>query len=141
MEFTTKGREFVSTCVLFFNLYSIRLISFIIDILRPLRNEILDHSISKGWLVTRKMSQSVRDIFRDSRDNIVPYYSQNIRLKIIHYTCCLNLSSVGKRLEKSMQQVGTKAKQIFFLRLLLKICRKHRDSISHIERTVMILQK
>ena len=44
-----KGREFESTCVCFFqNLYSIRLISFIIDVPRPLRNEILDHSISKG---------------------------------------------------------------------------------------------
>ena len=43
-----KGREFESTCVLFFYLYSIRLISFIIDVPRHLRNEILDHSISKG---------------------------------------------------------------------------------------------
>ena len=45
-----KGREFESTCVYFFYLYSIRLISlnFIIDVPRPLRNEILDHSISKG---------------------------------------------------------------------------------------------
>ena len=46
-----KGREFESTCVLFsflfFYLYSIRLISFIIDVPRPLRSEILDHSISK----------------------------------------------------------------------------------------------
>ena len=42
-----KGREFESTCV-FFYLYSIRLISFIIDVPRPLRNESLDHSISKG---------------------------------------------------------------------------------------------
>ena len=41
-----KGREFESTCVLFY-LYLIRLISFIIDVPRPLRNEILDHSISK----------------------------------------------------------------------------------------------
>ena len=32
----------------FFYLYSIRLISFILDVPRPLRNEILDHSISKG---------------------------------------------------------------------------------------------
>ena len=44
----TKGRELESTCVLFFYLYSIRLISFIIDVPPPLRNEILDHSISKG---------------------------------------------------------------------------------------------
>ena len=44
-----KGREFESTCVLyFFYLYSIRLISFIIDVPRTLRNKILDHSISKG---------------------------------------------------------------------------------------------
>ena len=44
-----KGREFESTCVLFlFYLYSIRLISFIIDVPRPLSKEILDHSISKG---------------------------------------------------------------------------------------------
>ena len=47
-----KGREFESTCIFFisfcFYLYSIRLISFIIDVPRPLRNETLDHSISKG---------------------------------------------------------------------------------------------
>ena len=43
-----KGHEFESTCVLFFYLYSNRLISFIIDVPRSLRNEILDHSISKG---------------------------------------------------------------------------------------------
>ena len=44
-----KGRGFESTCVsVFFYLYSIRLISFILDVPRPLRNEILDHSISKG---------------------------------------------------------------------------------------------
>ena len=43
-----KGREFESTCVCFFYLYLIRLISFIIDKPRPLRNGILDHSISKG---------------------------------------------------------------------------------------------
>ena len=43
-----KGREFESTCVcVFFYLYSIHLISFIIDVPRPLRNGILDHSISK----------------------------------------------------------------------------------------------
>ena len=35
-------------CLYFFYLYSIHLISFIIDASRPLRNEILDHSISKG---------------------------------------------------------------------------------------------
>ena len=49
----------------FFYLYSIRLFSFIIDVPRPLMNETLDHSISKGWCVTCKMSQSVRNIFRD----------------------------------------------------------------------------
>ena len=45
-----KGREFKSTCVCVFsfNLYSIRLISFIIDVQRRLRNEILDHSVSNG---------------------------------------------------------------------------------------------
>ena len=42
-----KCREVDSTCV-FFYLYSFRLISFIIDVPRPLRNEILDDSISKG---------------------------------------------------------------------------------------------
>ena len=52
-------------CVCFFYLYSIRLISLIIDVTRPLRNEILDHYISKGWCVTRKMSQSVQNIFRE----------------------------------------------------------------------------
>ena len=43
-----KGREFESTCVLSFYIYLIRLISFIIDVPRPLRDEILDHSILKG---------------------------------------------------------------------------------------------
>ena len=42
-----KGRDFDSTCVLYFYFYSIRLISFIVDVPRPLRNEIFDHSISK----------------------------------------------------------------------------------------------
>ena len=112
-----------SPCVFFFifYLYLICLISFIIDVPRPLRNEILDHSISKGWCVMRKISQSVRNIFRDSRENIVPYFSQNIRLIIIHHTWCLNLSSVGKRLKKKYAaSLSTKAKQIFFkyLRLL-----------------------
>ena len=96
----------------FFNLYSTSLISFIIDVPRPLRNEILDHSISKGGCVTRKKSQSV---FRESRENIVPYYSQNIWLKIIHYTRCLNLNSVGKTSEGMYAaSLGTMAKQIFF---------------------------
>ena len=101
----------------FFYLYSIRLISFIIDVPRPLRYEILDHSFSKGWYITRKMSQSVRNIFRDSRENIVPYYSQNIRLKIIHFTCCLNLGSVGKRLKKSLQQVLALRQSRYFLNI------------------------
>ena len=48
-----KGREFESTCLcvcffVLFLLHSIRLNSFIIDVPRPLRNEILDHSVSKG---------------------------------------------------------------------------------------------
>ena len=113
----SKGRGFESTCF-FFYIYSIRLISFIIDVPRPLRNEILDHSISKDRCVTRKMRQSVRNIFRDSRENIVPYYSQNIRLKIIHYTCCLNLSSVGKRLKKNMRQaLALRQSRYFFLNI------------------------
>ena len=66
----------------------------------------------------------------------IPYYSQNIRLKIIHYTCCLNLRSVGKRLKKSMQQVLALRQSRYFF----NVCdRKHRDSISHIERTVNVL--
>ena len=87
------------------------------------------------------MSQSVRNIFRDSRENIVPYYSQNIRLKIIHYTCCLNLRSVGKRLKKSMRQILALRQSRYFLNICdyFKICQKHRDSISHIVRTVNVL--
>ena len=100
-----------------FYLYFIRLISFIIDVPRPLRNEILDHSISKCLCVSRKMSHSVRNIFRDSRENIVPYYSKNIRLKIIHYTCCLNLSSVGKCLKIRMQQVLALRQSRYFLNI------------------------
>ena len=62
-----KGHEFESTCVCVcvFYIYSVRLISFVINVPRPLRNEILDHSISKGSCVTRKMSQFARNIFRD----------------------------------------------------------------------------
>ena len=105
----------------FFYLYLIRLISFIIVVPRPLRNEILDHSFSKDWLITLKMSQSVGNISRDSRENIFSCYSQNIRLNIIHYTCCMNWSSE----EISAASIGTKAKQIFFT---LKICQKHIDS-------------
>ena len=43
--------------------------------------------------------------------------------------------------EKCVASLGTKAKQIFFLisAITLKICQKHRDSISHIERTVNVL--
>ena len=86
------------------------------------------------------MSQSVRNIFRDSRENIVPYYSQKIRLKIIHYTCCLDLSLVKTSEEKYAASHGTKAKQIFFnICDNLKKCQKHRDSISHIEHTVNVL--
>ena len=62
-------------------------------------------------------------------------------VKCIHYrpTSCLNLNSVGKLLKKSMQQVlGTKAKQIFLIpAITLKICQKHRDSTSHIERSTV----
>ena len=61
------------------------------------------------------LSQSVQNIFRDSHENIVPYYSQKIRLKINHYTCCLNFSSVGKRLKKSMQQVLALRQSRYFL--------------------------
>ena len=88
------------------------------------------------------MSQSVKNIFRDSRENILPYYSQNIRLKIIHYTCCLNLSSMGKRLKKSMRQVLALRQSRFFLNIcdyFKKICQKHRDSFLNIERTVNVL--
>ena len=40
----------------------------------------------------------------------------------------------------SEEKYAAKAKQIFFkyLRLLWKICQKHRDSISHIERAVNV---
>ena len=127
----------------FFSLFD-SLISFIIDVPRPLRNEILDHCISKGCHITSKMSQSVRNIFIDSREYIFPYYSQNIRLKIIHYTCCLTLSSVGKRLKKSMKQVLALRQSRYFLNIceyFKKICQTHRDSISHIERTVNVLDE
>ena len=58
-------------------------------------------------------------------------------VKCIHYTSCLNLSSVGKRLKKSMQQVLALRQNRFDY--LKKICQKHRDSTSHIERTVNVL--
>ena len=43
--------------------------------------------------------------------------------------------------EKYAASLGTKAKQIFFkyLRLFKEICQKHRNSISHIVRTVNVL--
>ena len=51
------------------------------------------------------------------------------------------LSSVGKRLKKSMQQVLALRQSRFFLisAITLKICQKHRDSTSHTERTVNVL--
>ena len=67
------------------------------------------------------MSQSVRNIFRDSRENIVPYYSQNLRL-ITHMLFELKFSGKTSE-EKYAASLGTKTKQIFFfkyLRLLLK---------------------
>ena len=97
----------------FFYLYSIRLISFIIDVPQPLRNEILDHYISKGWCVTRKMSQSVRNIFIDYWKILFHIIAKHM-VKCIHYTSCLNLSSVGKRLKKSMQQVLALRQNRFF---------------------------
>ena len=44
--------------------------------------------------------------------------------------------------EKYAASLGTKAKQIFFLNIcdyFKKICQKHRDSTSHIKRTVNVL--
>ena len=52
------------------------------------------------------------------------------------------LSSVGKRLKKNMQQVLALRQNRFFLNIcdyFKKICQKHRDSTSHIERTVNVL--
>ena len=52
---------------------------------------------------------------------------------------------MGKRLKKSMQQdkiLALRQSRYFFLKIsaiTLKICQKHRDSISHIERTVNVL--
>ena len=63
------------------------------------------------------MSQSVRNIFRDSRENIVPYYSQKT---VENYSLYMlfELKSSGKASEeKYVASLGTKAKQIF-----LNIC-------------------
>ena len=49
---------------------------------------------------------------------------------------------MGKRLKKSMQQVWALRQSRCSLNIcdyLKKICQKHRDSISHIERTVNVL--
>ena len=48
---------------------------------------------------------------------------------------------MGKRLKKSIQQVLALRQSRFFLisAITLKICQKHRDSSSHIERTVHVL--
>ena len=86
---------------------------FIRFVLRPLRNEIFDHSISKGWCVTRKMSQSVRNVFRDYWKLLF-----HIIAKTYGFTSCLNLSSVGKRLKKSMQQVLALRQDRFFFKYL-----------------------
>ena len=46
--------------------------------------------------------------------------------------------------EKYEASLGTKAKQIFFLNIcdyFRKVCQKHRDLISHIERTVSVLSE
>ena len=69
-------------------------------------------------------------------ENIVPHYSQNIWLK-----CIFKLKFSGKTSEeKYAASLGTKAKQIFLISAItLKICQKHRDSTSHIERTVNLL--
>ena len=92
-------------CFVFFYLYSIRLISFITAVPRPVRNEILDHSISKGWCVTRKMSQSVRNILGDYWK-----YSQKIWLKCIQYKL-FELKFSGKTSEeKFAASLGTKVK-------------------------------
>ena len=51
---------------------------------------------------------------------------------------------MGKRLKKSMQQVMALRQNRFFykyLRLLKKIYQKHRNSTSHIERTVNVLSE
>ena len=51
---------------------------------------------------------------------------------------------MGKRLKKSMQQVLVLRQSRFFLNIcdyLKKICQEHRDSISHIERTVTFYKK
>ena len=137
-----KGGELESSCVLFLPLFDSFNFIFI-DVPRPLRNEIMDHSISKGSCVTSQMSQSVQNIFRDSRENIFPYYSQNIGLKIIHYTYCLNLSSVGKRLKKSMQQVlALRQSRYFFFKylpLLKKYVKSTEIQFSHMERTANVL--
>ena len=49
---------------------------------------------------------------------------------------------MGKRLKKSMyHDLALRQNRYFFLlsAITLKICQKHRDSISHIERTVNVL--
>ena len=58
-------------------------------------------------------------------------------VKCIHYTSCLNISSVGKRLKKSMQQVLALRQNRFFFKYMR--FQKHRDSTSHIERAVNVL--
>ena len=54
----------------------------------------------------------------------------------------LELKFSGKTSEENYAaSLGTKAKQIFLISAitLKKICQKHRDSTSHIERTVNVL--
>ena len=63
----------------------------------------------------RKMSQSVPNIYRDSGENIVPYYSQNIRVENYSLYMLFELKFSGKTSEEKYEaSLGAKAKQIFF---------------------------
>ena len=74
------------------------------------------------------MSQCVRNIFSDSRENYLLY---------------MLFKFSGKTSEENYAaSLGNKAKQIFFNICdyhKKKICQKHRESISHIERSVKVL--
>ena len=64
---------------------------------------------------------------------------QNIRLKIIHYTCC-ELKFGGKTPEEKYAAcLGTKASQIFFVNICDYFKNMSKAQGSHIERTVNVL--
>ena len=89
-----------------------------------MKNEILDHSISKGWCVTPKMSQSVRTYGLELFTLHVVWIL--VQWENVWWKICSESWHWGKAFFNICDYFKT-------------ICQNHRDSISHIERTVNVL--